>query len=129
MFLERWEERKRERESMCGCLSTPPTGDVACNPGMCRDWELNQQPFGSQVSAQSTEPHQPGPKLLFYLCVWERGYRYLFFYCIFLHYHLSPLYPPPPRNNEQIQESCRTQNQCKSPLLSYILTMKSQIKK
>ena len=29
---------------MCGCLSW----DLACNPGMCLDWELNQQPFGLQ---------------------------------------------------------------------------------
>ena len=38
----------------------PPTGDLACNPGMCPDWELNQRPFGSQAGTQSTEPHQPG---------------------------------------------------------------------
>ena len=37
-----------------------PTGDLACNPGMCSDWELNRQPFGSQAGTQSTEPHQPG---------------------------------------------------------------------
>ena len=24
------------------------------------DWELNQQPFGSQAGVQSTEPYQPG---------------------------------------------------------------------
>ena len=36
------------------------TGYLAHNPGMCRDWELNQQLFGSQSGAQSTEPHQPG---------------------------------------------------------------------
>ena len=35
----------------------PPTGDLARNPGMCPDWELNQQPFGSQAVIQSTEPH------------------------------------------------------------------------
>ena len=46
---------------MCGCLSrTPPTGDLACNPSMCPDWESNRQPFGSQARAQSSEPHQPG---------------------------------------------------------------------
>ena len=38
----------------------PPTGDLACKPGMCPDWELNQPSFGSQAGAQSTEPHQPG---------------------------------------------------------------------
>ena len=32
----------------------PPTGDLACNPGMCPDWELNQQPFGLQAGAQNT---------------------------------------------------------------------------
>ena len=37
-----------------------PTVDLACNPGMGPDWESNQGPFGSQASAQSTEPHQPG---------------------------------------------------------------------
>ena len=41
--LDRGEGRKRGREtSMCGCLSSaPPTGDLARNPGMCPDWELN----------------------------------------------------------------------------------------
>ena len=38
----------------------PPTGDLAHNPGMCPDWELNWRLFGSQASTQSTEPHQPG---------------------------------------------------------------------
>ena len=37
-----------------------PTGDLACNPGMCPDQEPNQRPFSSQAGAQSTEPHQPG---------------------------------------------------------------------
>ena len=39
---------------------TPSTGDLACNPGMCPDWELNRRPFGSQASTQSSELHQPG---------------------------------------------------------------------
>ena len=29
----------------------PPTGDLACNPGMCPNWELNWQAI-----TQSTEP-------------------------------------------------------------------------
>ena len=47
---------------MCGCfLHAPYWGsNLAHNPGMCPDWELNQQPCGSQDSTQSTEPHQPG---------------------------------------------------------------------
>ena len=32
---------------------------------MCPDWELNQQPFGSQAGAQSNEPQQPGYNLTF----------------------------------------------------------------
>ena len=41
---------------MCGCLShTPHWGpDLACNPGMCPNWESNQRHFGSQASTQST---------------------------------------------------------------------------
>ena len=42
---------------IASCVS--PTGDLACIPGMCPDWELNRQPFGSLAGAQSTEPHQP----------------------------------------------------------------------
>ena len=38
----------------------PCTGDLACNPGMCPDWESIPQCFGLQAGAQSTEPHQPG---------------------------------------------------------------------
>ena len=38
----------------------PPTGSLACNPGMYPDQESNQQPLNSQAKTQSTEPHQPG---------------------------------------------------------------------
>ena len=51
---------------MCGCLShEPPTGDLVRNPGMCPDWESNQQPLASQGITQSTEPQQPGPTCIF----------------------------------------------------------------
>ena len=36
--------------------------DLACNPGMCPDWELSQHHFGLQAGTQSTEPHQLGQK-------------------------------------------------------------------
>ena len=67
IFRERGKEEEREGEiHQCVVAScTPRTGDLACNPGMCPDWESNQQPFGSQASTQSTEPHQPGPFLIF----------------------------------------------------------------
>ena len=45
----------------------PPTGDLACNPGMCPNWESNQQQFGSQAGTQSTEPYQPGLYKIFLL--------------------------------------------------------------
>ena len=41
----------------------PPTGDLALNPGMCHDWELNLQPFSLQTGIQPTEAHQAGHKL------------------------------------------------------------------
>ena len=37
-----------------------PTGDLACNPGTCSDWESNCRPFSLQAGTQTTEPHQPG---------------------------------------------------------------------
>ena len=62
LFLERGDQREKEGEKhQCVVAShVPLTGDLACHPGMCPDWESNQQPFGLQASAQSTEPHQPG---------------------------------------------------------------------
>ena len=36
----------------------PPTRDLACNPGMCSDWELNRQPFGSQPGTEFTDSHK-----------------------------------------------------------------------
>ena len=62
LFLERGRERERggDKQQCAVASHTPPTGDLAHNPGMCPDWESNQRPFGSQASTQSTEPHQPG---------------------------------------------------------------------
>ena len=62
LFLDRGEGREKEGEKHpCVVASrAPPTGHLARNPDTCPDWESNQRPFGSQASAQSTEPHQPG---------------------------------------------------------------------
>ena len=67
LCLERRGEGEREGEKhQCVVAScTPPTGNLAHNPGMCPDWESNQWPFGSQAGTQSTEPHQLG---------WEKKY-------------------------------------------------------
>ena len=49
IFRERGKEGEREGEKhQCVVASrAPTTGDMADNPGMCPDWELNQRPFGS----------------------------------------------------------------------------------
>ena len=62
IFRERGREGEREGEKhQCVvAFHTPPTGDLARNPGMCPDWESNRQPFGSQASTQSTELHHLG---------------------------------------------------------------------
>ena len=50
LFLERGEGREKEGERNINVVAfhVAPTGDPACNPGMCPDWESNQQPFVSQ---------------------------------------------------------------------------------
>ena len=42
-------------------LTHPPTWVMAQNPGMCLDWELNQQTLGSQGGAQPTESPARAP--------------------------------------------------------------------
>ena len=68
LFLERGEGREKEMEGNIDvwwsvASHMPPAGYLACNPGMCPDWELSQPPFGSQAGTQSTEPHQWGQYL------------------------------------------------------------------
>ena len=58
-------EREGEKPQCVVDSHVAPTGDLACNPGMCPDWELNWQPFVSQASTQSTELHHPGLKNLY----------------------------------------------------------------
>ena len=75
LFLEKGKEGEREEEKhQCVVASlVPPMGDLARNSGMCPDWELNQQPFGSQASTQSTEPHKPEPKVIVFDNYLEEG--------------------------------------------------------
>ena len=63
IFRERGREGEREEEKrQCVVASqVPPVGDLASNPGMCPDWESNQQRFGSQAHIKFTELHQAGP--------------------------------------------------------------------
>ena len=62
-------EREGEKHQLVASC-TPLTGDLACNSGMCPDWESNQRPFGSQAGAQSIELHQLGLKcLIIFKCI------------------------------------------------------------
>ena len=49
---------------MCGCLSRVSNWGPGPHLGMCPDWELNHQRFGSQAGTKSTEPHQLGSPLI-----------------------------------------------------------------
>ena len=57
LFSERWEGREKDRKRNINVWEihqlvtshTPLTGDLAHNPGLCPDQELNWWPFGSQV--------------------------------------------------------------------------------
>ena len=64
-FTERREGERQRNINVWLPLVRPPSRDLAHNPGMCPHWESNQEPFGSQVSTQSSEPHQPGPQSYF----------------------------------------------------------------
>ena len=80
LILERGEGKEKERErniSVWLPLACPHThtGDLACNPGMCPDWELNWQPFDSQVFAPSTEPCPPGLILFSKLYLQQNSFK------------------------------------------------------
>ena len=72
--------RERGREGARGgdiidwlSLAHPQPRDLACNPGMCSDWESNQRLFDLQDDVQPTEPYQSG---LHALCI----YYFLFLF-------------------------------------------------
>ena len=58
-------EREGERHQYVVAFCMSLAEDLACNPSMCSNWELNWQPFGSQAGAQFIEPHQLGQNLQF----------------------------------------------------------------
>ena len=72
LSLEREEGREKEERNIdisekhwLVASRTPPAGDLARNPGLCPDWESNQQPFSLRAGAQSPEPPQPGHRAFF----------------------------------------------------------------
>ena len=52
---EREAEREGEKHQCVVASGVPPAENLARNPCMCPDWELNWWPFGLQAGAQSTE--------------------------------------------------------------------------
>ena len=63
IFRKRGKEGEREGEKHWSVVShTPPSRDMAPNPGMYPNQELNRWPPGLQAGTQSTGLHQPGLK-------------------------------------------------------------------
>ena len=79
LLLERGEregERKGEKHQCVVASHVSRTGDLACNPGICPDWESNHQPFDSQAGTQSTELHQLGLLSIFLKIVILMGVKW-----------------------------------------------------
>ena len=57
LFIFREGKGRRKKHQCVVASRVPPSGDPTCTPGCALGWESNQQPFGSQASTQSTEPH------------------------------------------------------------------------
>ena len=55
-------EREEEKHQCVVASHAPPTGDLACNPGMCPNWESNQRPFGSQPVLHALNHTSQGTK-------------------------------------------------------------------
>ncbi|KAF6099832.1 hypothetical protein HJG60_011563 [Phyllostomus discolor] len=77
LFIYRGEGREKEKKRninvwlllLCPLLGTWPATQ-ACD----------QRPFGSQASAQSTEPHQPGLYMSFYVDIHLQLFRFVLFF-------------------------------------------------
>ena len=65
---ERGERRDKERERNTDQLppACAPAGDQTCDPGMCPDRELNQRPFGLQVTPSQLSHTGQGFSVLFF---------------------------------------------------------------
>ena len=66
IFRERGREGESERNiNVWLPLARPPLG-LACNPGMCPDWESNQRPFGPQPMLNPLSYTSQGISILFH---------------------------------------------------------------
>ena len=60
-----WEGKRGEKHQCVVASHTPPTGDLASNPGKCPRLGIELATVGSQAGTQSSELHQPGLYLYF----------------------------------------------------------------
>ena len=68
IFRERRSKRERQGEKHGSVAShTPTTSHLVSSPGMCPDWESNQQPSHLRKNVQPTEPHQSGSDFSWWL--------------------------------------------------------------
>ena len=65
LFISKERGLEGEKHQSVVAAPSPPTRDLAHNPGMRPDQELNWWPPGSQASTQHTEPHQPGLEVFY----------------------------------------------------------------
>ena len=69
-MIFRWRVREGEKEEekyQCVIAScTPPTGDLALNPGMCPDWESNWRPLVCRTALNPLSHTRQGLSLYFY---------------------------------------------------------------
>ena len=84
IFRQRGKVGERGKHQCVVASHMPPTGDLARNPGMCPDWELNRWPFVSQAGAQSTEPHMSQGTILIKLNILLSYVPALLLLCCFL---------------------------------------------
>ena len=104
-------EREGEKHH-CGVASrAPPTGDVACNPGMCPHWESNGQTVVHRPVLHPLSHTRQGQFKLFYHFDYHAGFLLFhwpcdqnisgclmssLFFFIVVQLQLSPFLPPPP---------------------------------
>ena len=101
IFRERGKEGEREGEKhQCVVASwAPPTGDLACNPGMCPDWESNRWPFGLQAALNPLSYASQGSywvlSVIYILCI-ESSWSDMFYkifplveFCLFIFFTIS----------------------------------------
>ena len=67
IFRERGREGEREGEKhqcvVASCM--PPIGDLACDPGMCPDWELNRDPLVHRLALNPPSHTSQGSRCVF----------------------------------------------------------------